>query len=90
MISITMVKTEMQERVKEKAAENVEERILDILIPPLNSKGLGFDRANTGNNTSEITTATLEDNPPSTGTELNQQKLREKMLQESKCGQTKK
>ena len=71
--SITMVKTEMQERVKEKAAENAEERILDILIPPLNSKGLGFDRANTGNNTSEIATATLEDNPPSTGTELNQQ-----------------
>ena len=61
--SITMVKTEMQERVKEKAAENAEERILDILIPPLNSKGLGFDRANTDNNTSEIETATLEDNP---------------------------
>jgi ATP-dependent HslUV protease ATP-binding subunit HslU len=34
-LSITMVKSEMQERVKDKAAENVEERILDLLIPPL-------------------------------------------------------
>lgn len=35
-ISINMVKTEMQERVKEKAKEIVEDRILDILIPPVN------------------------------------------------------
>jgi len=84
--SITMVKTEMQERVKEKAAENAEERILDILIPPLNTKGLGFDRANTGNNTNEITTATLEDNPPSTGTELNQQ-TRERFRQKLNNGE---
>ena len=84
--SITMVKTEMQERVKEKAAENAEERILDILIPPLNSKGLGFERANTGNNTSEIATATLEDNPPSTGTELNQQ-TRERFRQKLNNGE---
>ena len=84
--SITMVKTEMQERVKEKAAENAEERILDILIPPLNSKGLGFDRANKGKNTSEIATATLEDNPPSTGTELNQQ-TRERFRQKLNNGE---
>ena len=84
--SITMVKTEMQERVKGKAAENAEERILDILIPPLNSKGLGFDRANIGNNTSEITTAALEDNPPSTGTELNQQ-TRERFRQKLNNGE---
>ena len=84
--SITMVKTEMQERVKEKATENAEERILDILIPPLNSKGLGFDRANTGNNTSEIATATLEDNPLSTGTELNQQ-TRERFRQKLNNGE---
>ena len=84
--SITMVKTEMQERVKGKAAENAEERILDILIPPLNSKGLGFDRANIGNNTSEITTAALENNPPSTGTELNQQ-TRERFRQKLNNGE---
>ena len=40
-LSITMVKSEMQERVKDKAAENVEERILDLLIPPL-KKSTGF------------------------------------------------
>lgn len=34
-ISINMVKTEMQERVKEQAKDIVEERILDILIPPV-------------------------------------------------------
>lgn len=34
-ISINMVKTEMQDRVKEKAKKIVEKRILDILIPPV-------------------------------------------------------
>ena len=38
-ISINMVKTEMQERVKEEAKEIVEERILDILIPPVKKGG---------------------------------------------------
>ena len=33
--AVNMVKDEMQNRVREKAAEAVEERILDILIPPL-------------------------------------------------------
>lgn len=42
--AVNMVKDEMQERVKEKAAEQVESRILDILIPPVRSK------SNTGNN----------------------------------------
>ncbi len=34
-IGVNMVKTEMQERVREKAKDKVEERILDILIPPV-------------------------------------------------------
>lgn len=34
-IAVNMVKSEMQERVKDKARKNVEERILDILIPPV-------------------------------------------------------
>ncbi len=53
-IAINMVKMEMQERVKERAAEIVEEKILDILIPPVrkkssttsttsNSKEVGFN-----------------------------------------------
>ena len=41
-LSLNMVKDEMQERVKEKAAELAEERILDILIPPVKKTGVGF------------------------------------------------
>ena len=37
-LALNMVKMEMQERVKEKAAEIVEEKILDILIPPVRKK----------------------------------------------------
>src|SRR5699024_1904396 len=37
-ISINMVKTEMQERVKEEAKGIVEDRILDILIPPVTTQ----------------------------------------------------
>jgi len=51
-IAIDMVKTEMRERVEEEAREIVEERILDILIPPVkknqaNNSSPGFD-ANSG------------------------------------------
>jgi ATP-dependent HslUV protease ATP-binding subunit HslU len=41
-IAITMVKTEMQERVTSKAKEMVEERILDVLIPPVKKPSTGF------------------------------------------------
>jgi ATP-dependent HslUV protease ATP-binding subunit HslU len=37
-IAVNMVRLEMQERVKEKAATIVEEKILDILIPPVRKK----------------------------------------------------
>ncbi|MEX2435281.1 MAG: ATP-dependent protease ATPase subunit HslU [Balneolaceae bacterium] len=37
-IALNMVKVEMQERVKEKAAGIVEEKILNILIPPVRNK----------------------------------------------------
>jgi ATP-dependent HslUV protease ATP-binding subunit HslU len=40
-ISINMVKSEMQERVKEKAQKIVEKRILDILIPPVKKNAAG-------------------------------------------------
>jgi len=47
-IAVNMVKQEMQERVREKAAKIVENRILDILIPPVKkspstSTGFGND-----------------------------------------------
>lgn len=38
-IAINMVKTEMRKRVKEEAKEIVEDRILDILIPPVKKGG---------------------------------------------------
>ncbi len=41
-VAINMVKREMQDRVKEKAAHRAEERILDILIPPVKKSGVGF------------------------------------------------
>lgn len=40
-IALNMVKLEMQERVKEKAAKIVEEKILDILIPPVRKSSTG-------------------------------------------------
>ncbi len=48
-IAVNMVKSEMQERVKEKAREKVEQRILDILIPPVHQNQqnqTGFDAGN--------------------------------------------
>lgn len=46
-IAVNMVKSEMQEQVKDRAQEIVEERILDILIPPVkkssnSNSGAGF------------------------------------------------
>lgn len=43
--AVNMVRDEMQERVKEKASKKVEERILDVLIPPV-KKGVGFSNNN--------------------------------------------
>tara|TARA_Y100001935_G_scaffold238369_1_gene224741 strand:+ start:77294 stop:78688 length:1395 start_codon:yes stop_codon:yes gene_type:complete len=48
--AVTMVKDEMQERVKGKAAEHAEERILDILIPPVKKNGVGFGSNKAGFN----------------------------------------
>ena len=80
---ITMVKTEMQERVKGKAAEQAQERILDILIPPLNAKGLGFSNATKRATTeAETSSITQQGTPPSSDEELNQrtrERFREKL-----------
>ncbi|MBS1681079.1 MAG: ATP-dependent protease ATPase subunit HslU [Bacteroidetes bacterium] len=50
--SVNMVKTRKKEEVKEKAAQAVEEIILDALIPPMR-KPAGFSVAATGNNENE-------------------------------------
>ncbi len=49
-VAISMVKQEMQDRVKEKAAEKAEERILDILIPPVKKSGVGFNASSSDEN----------------------------------------
>jgi ATP-dependent HslUV protease ATP-binding subunit HslU len=41
-IAVNMVKAEMKESVQDKAAEMVEQRILDILIPPVMKSPTGF------------------------------------------------
>ena len=86
---ITMVKSEMQERVKTKALENAQERILDILIPPINTKGLGFQSSRTNSNADSSTTAnhpateSLNSSSTHSDEELNQrtrERFREKLL----------
>ncbi len=46
-LAINMVKVEMQDRVKEKAAQAVENRIIDILIPPVKNvaANVGFKKS---------------------------------------------
>ncbi len=72
-IAIDMVKTEMQERVKEEAKEIVEERILDILIPPVKQPS---------NNSSQAQNSDNFDADQASDKELNQrtrEKFREKL-----------
>lgn len=45
-LAVNMVKMEMQERVREKAEAAASERILDILIPPVKNKKVGFLKDN--------------------------------------------
>lgn len=76
-IAVTMVKSEMQDRVQDRAAEMVEERILDILIPPVKKPAKTF--GNTG-----FTTSAPDDFDPvkASDTELNErtrEKFREKL-----------
>lgn len=80
-LSITMVKSEMQERVKDKAAENVEERILDLLIPPL-KRPSGFQSG-----TAQVTAGeTGFDASKATDEELNE-RTREKFRQKLRNGE---
>src|SRR5690349_5572986 len=42
-IAIDMVRAEKVDEIADKAEQNVEERILDLLLPPSKSSGSGFD-----------------------------------------------
>lgn len=70
-IAINMVKQEMQDRVKEKAAEQVEKRILDILIPPVKTTGVGFNKSDESFDPSNASDAELN--------ERTRQRFREKL-----------
>ncbi|MEX1062367.1 MAG: ATP-dependent protease ATPase subunit HslU [Balneolaceae bacterium] len=72
-IAVNMVKKEMQERVMEKAAGIVEERILDILIPPVkkNKSMAGDNRTDQDFDPDEATDAELN--------ERTREKFREKL-----------
>lgn len=73
-LSLNMVKEEMQERVKEKAANQAEERILDILIPPVKKTGVGFS-----NDSNAVST-------DSSDAELNE-RTRERFREKLKAGE---
>lgn len=81
-LSITMVKTEMQERVKDKAAENVEERILDLLIPPL-KKTVGFP----GTSIRQATEQDRSFDPGSASDEELNERTREKFREKLRRGE---
>lgn len=59
--ALNMVKDEMQERVKEKAAEMVEERILDILIPPVRKSATNPQKDAVGFNVNNTTDEELNE-----------------------------
>lgn len=74
-IAVSMVKSEMQQRVMKKAAEQVEERLLDLLIPPMKKTG-------TESRTGFHSTDSSFDPDNATDDELNQrtrEKFREKL-----------
>lgn len=77
-LCVTMIKSEMQERVKEKAAENVEERILDLLIPPL-KKAPGFNSSSVpGFNSPQLQSNTENFDPVNASDEEMNERTREK------------
>lgn len=78
-IAVAMVKSEMQERVRKKAEEMVEERILDILIPPVKKTSTV---TRTGFSTSDE-----EFNPANASDEELNQRTREKFREKLRKGE---
>lgn len=78
-IAVSMVKSEMQDRVQEKAKEIVEERILDILIPPVKKSGEGGPGFKSGDNN--------DFNPNSASDQELNQRTREKFREKLRNGE---
>ncbi len=77
-LGVNMVKMEMQERVKEKAAAIVEERILDILIPPVRK---------TSPVNSSVPTREVGFNPDTASNEELNERTRERFREKLKNGE---
>ncbi|MFU8858979.1 MAG: ATP-dependent protease ATPase subunit HslU [Cyclonatronaceae bacterium] len=82
-IGVSMVKMEMQERVKKRAEEMVEERILDLLIPPVKKPGSGTLSTSAGFKPR----STEEFDPSSASDEELNQRTREKFREKLKNGE---
>lgn len=78
-IAINMVKTEMQDRVKEEAKKIVEKRILDILIPPV--------KKNASDNNSPGFASDEQFNPDQASDEELNQRTREKFREKLRNGE---
>ncbi len=86
-ISLNMVKLEMQEDIKPRAEEMVDERILDILIPPVRkNRNVNRQPKPTGFDSTAVSSDSAYDPSTSTDEELNE-RTREKFRQKLKDGQ---
>lgn len=81
-IGVSMVKMEMQERVKKRAEEMVEERILELLIPPVKKPGSGTLSTSAG-----FKPRTEEFDPSTASDEELNQRTREKFREKLKNGE---
>src|SRR5690606_26107454 len=84
-LSVNIVKTEKTQYVQKKAEENADERILDILLPPIRSKGNGAKSA-TGLKESSENLINIETNPSLDDEIEKNKKTREKLKDQLKAG----
>ena len=90
-LSVTMVKQEKSELVQKKAEDNVIERILDILLPPMKKKvSIDSDRAEAaqaeGGSDNQVVGFTVNVEPNDEKSEETNQKTREKFREDLKSG----
>jgi len=82
--AVNMVKSQKKEEVKIKAAQVVEDIILDLLIPPVKSSGMGFKNTSSAHVTEEGEMPTSEDELNERTRELFREKIRSGELDERK------
>ncbi len=82
--SVAMVRSEKSEEVREKAALLVEERLLDILLPPVASAQESYDEEGSSEETQSLVLAS-SDEQPDPSVEVNR-RSRKKMLERLRNG----